>query len=147
MCGVCVCCDEGVAGKWSVAEEQQLSAAVRLHGTESWQLIAQSVPSRNSHQCRKRWVGLQAWQESGGVKQWDECDTVQLLHSLAAADVETEDEVDWSSLSNGWEAARSHSYLRNKWSALRRAVPRYQHNVFSGKSPSSSRYLHTRCCR
>ncbi len=126
---VCTVC---TVGKWSVAEEEILSSAVKSHGTDSWQTIAQCVPTRNSFQCRKRWFHIQAWQESGGVKQWDECDDVQLLHSLAAADINTEDEMDWTALNEGWEAARSGSYIRNKWSALRRSVPRYQHNIFSG---------------
>ncbi len=124
---MCVC-----AGKWSASEEERLSAAVRSIGTESWQNIAECVRTRNGFQCRQKWVHLQAWRESGGEKTWSECDDVQLLHSLAGACVETEDSVEWGSLCEGWEAARSASYLRTKWTALRRSVPRYQHNTLSG---------------
>ena len=120
------------AGKWSVCEEERLSGAVRSLGTESWQNIAECVRTRNGFQCRQKWVHLQAWRESGGEKTWSECDDVQLLHSLAGACVETEDAVKWACLCEGWEAARSASYLRTKWTALRRGVPRYQHNTFSG---------------
>ncbi|XP_064386270.1 cyclin-D-binding Myb-like transcription factor 1 [Halichondria panicea] len=118
-------------GKWSVCEEERLSGAVRSLGTESWQNIAECVRTRNGFQCRQKWVHLQAWRESGGEKTWSECDDVQLLHSLAGACVETEDAVKWACLCEGWEAARSASYLRTKWTALRRGVPRYQHNTFS----------------
>ena len=103
-------------------------------GVESWGAIAEEVCTRNAAQCRQKWVNLLSWQESGGARQWDDCDNVQLLHLLSSLDAECEDDVDWGRLSKDWEAARSGSYLRTKWSALRRAVPRYQLNAYQGST-------------
>ena len=52
--------------------------------------------------------------------------------------VNNESEVDCVELAEGWEAARTSSYLRNKWSILRRTVPRYQLNSYTGTSANAS---------
>lgn len=113
-----------------------MSEAMITHGDSSWATIAQEVGTRSALQCRRKWVDNLEWTQAGGERQWDECDDVQLLHILSSLGAECEDEVDWSALCRGWEAARSASYLRTKWASLRRAVPRYKISTYTGKSQS-----------
>ena len=41
-------------GSWSEAEDENLRAAVKEHGSK-WILVARDVGTRNSEQCSKRW--------------------------------------------------------------------------------------------
>merc|ERR1719197_1457031 len=42
-------------GLWKAEEDEQLRAAVRLHGSSSWPAVAAIIPGRNCKQCRERW--------------------------------------------------------------------------------------------
>lgn len=134
-------------GPWSKEEEAQLISALKavtngdhlslfdtqLPPTVTWDNIAQLVGSRNAVQCRRKWILILSWQERGGIQKWEIKDDVKLLHCLSSCSVDCEDEVDWAGLCQGWPAARSSSYLRIKWSALRRTVPRYSVQLFQGE--------------
>ncbi|ETW09791.1 hypothetical protein H310_00271 [Aphanomyces invadans] len=43
------------AGKWTLAEDTALRAAVEQNGNENWKAIAELVPGRNHSQCLQRW--------------------------------------------------------------------------------------------
>ncbi|RHZ06205.1 hypothetical protein DYB26_000540, partial [Aphanomyces astaci] len=45
----------GTAGKWTLAEDTALRAAVEQNGNENWKAIADLVPGRNHSQCLQRW--------------------------------------------------------------------------------------------
>jgi hypothetical protein len=42
--------------KWTAREDNQLRAAVRIWGTDSWSRIATYIPGRTGKQCRERWL-------------------------------------------------------------------------------------------
>ena len=42
-------------GLWKAEEDEQLRAAVRIHGSSSWPAVAAIIPGRNCKQCRERW--------------------------------------------------------------------------------------------
>eukprot|EP00937_MAST-01D_sp_MAST-1D-sp2_P006993 g6993.t1 len=42
-------------GFWSAGEDDQLRAAVALHGSSSWTNVAAMIEGRNCKQCRERW--------------------------------------------------------------------------------------------
>ena len=42
-------------GLWNAEEDEQLRAAVRIHGSSSWPAVAAIIPGRNCKQCRERW--------------------------------------------------------------------------------------------
>ncbi|KAK9712948.1 hypothetical protein K7432_006786 [Basidiobolus ranarum] len=43
--------------KWTPEEDELLKAAVALHGTHKWSVIATHVPNRTPMQCSARWLG------------------------------------------------------------------------------------------
>lgn len=43
--------------KWSQEEDELLRAAVQLHGSNKWSLIANHIPNRTPMQCSTRWLG------------------------------------------------------------------------------------------
>jgi hypothetical protein len=43
--------------KWTPQEDEQLRASVATCGTESWNRVAASIPTRTGKQCRERWIG------------------------------------------------------------------------------------------
>lgn len=45
-------------GKWTVAEDKQLSVAVNSYGSHNWVKVQQHVPGRTDVQCRERWVNI-----------------------------------------------------------------------------------------
>ncbi len=106
-----------------------------------WEAVARLVVTRNSVQCRQKWLFHLDWQQRGGVAMWSSQDDKTLLEALltrAGRGAEDEDDVDWAELAQDWESARwSPYYLRTKWTSMRRQVPRYNFNTFQGKYPFS----------
>jgi hypothetical protein len=76
-----------------------------LPSTVTWEMIADKVQTRNSSQCRTKWVNALAWKVRGGEVGWDCDNDLKLIKLLAqdADDLEDEESVDWEKLAEGWE--------------------------------------------
>lgn len=145
-----LCCESMVhrlLGEWFPEEEDRLVAVMKeLHGDSvlddvavspsvTWDEVSRHVGSRNGIQCRAKW--LFTWPGSHRAKwekKWRYRDDLKLLQCLREEqETEDEDEVDWMSLSSGWDSVRSPHHLRNKWCCLRRHVPNHSLNSYSGE--------------
>lgn len=117
----------------------------RLHGEDvvkkvvvssssaSWQRVARLVKTRNSVQCRNKWLyTIFGGQNSEQEQKWTTQQDLELLNKLCEESVEDEEEVDWSALSHSWHSIRSSHHLRTKWTCLRRRVPGYEFKSFEG---------------
>lgn len=149
-CHIELCCElmvDHLSGEWLPEEEDSLVAAMKeLHGDSvlddvavsssvTWEQVAKHVGSRNSIQCRAKW--LFSWPGSFRAKwekKWRYHDDLRLLRCLGEEqEAGDEDEVDWVALSSSWGNAKSPYYLRNKWSCLRRHVPNHSLNSYAGE--------------
>ncbi len=133
-------------GDWLPYEEARLKAAIqRVHGEGitvkdlayrgNWKRVAKYVKTRNSPQCRRKWLFHQEGKKAvSRKKQWTQQDELQLIDELLLQEeMEEEDDVDWVGMcSSNWDHARSHCYLKNKWLSLKRCVPGYSFKSFPG---------------
>ena len=114
----------------------------RLHGeasvdemvvspTITWDQVAQHVKTRNSAQCRSKWLHFRPVEWEG--RKWRDSDDLQLLELLSGETAQDEDEINWIQLASGWDNARSPYVLRRKWATLRRRVPGSALKSFTGK--------------
>ncbi len=136
--GVVMC-----AGPWLPEEEEILVATMkRLHGSASvdemvvspaitWEQVAKDVRTRNSAQCRSKWLHFRPVEWEG--RKWIDQDDLQLLELLSGVTAQDEDEINWTQLCLGWENARSPYVLRRKWATLRRRVPGSALKSFAGQ--------------
>ena len=123
-----VCVNNGHVPESGEEEEDRV-----LPATVSWHDIARSVRSRTAMQCRQKWVMSLSWKSKDSSQMWSVDDTIQLLEALGSmADVVSEDEVDWTGLSQKWSVHWTHYYLRERWGRLRRDVPNYRVKSFQG---------------
>lgn len=115
-------------GKWSEDEEIKLAQAVYTNtGVEEgtsvtsaicWISVAKEVGTRNQKQCRAKWLNYLNWKMSNGEKWTKSADAV-LLQKILESGAQSEDEIDWKSISTDWKSSRSPQWLRIKWWSLK----------------------------
>ncbi|XP_065916250.1 cyclin-D-binding Myb-like transcription factor 1 isoform X2 [Dysidea avara] len=122
-----------VCGTWSKQEVELLVSAVTECGEDdiNWKIVARKVKTRNSHQCRQKWVFFMCWKQLESPVSWCKLDNIRLVQELSQSSATDEEEVDWKKMAESdWPPARSGSYLRCKWTALRRQVANYELRSF-----------------
>ena len=124
-------------GCWSEDETERLDAAVRAStGTEfgtqiyrniSWVEVADFVITRSADQCRRKWIEDVCWKTASGEKyvKWDNDDDVKLIERLYLLDETDENDINWVLMTKNLPNAPSVTWLRSKWSTLKKAVPSY----------------------
>ena len=124
-------------GHWSEDEMERLDAAVRastgtefgtqIYGDISWVEVAGFVSTRSADQCRRKWIHDVCWKTTSGEKhvKWDTDDDVKLIESLYLLNETDENDINWVLMTKNLPNAPSVTWLRSKWSALKKAVPSY----------------------
>ncbi|XP_077981730.1 cyclin-D-binding Myb-like transcription factor 1 [Glandiceps talaboti] len=120
------------SGKWSPEEECRLATAVyelsnvtegeSITSGISWAAVAERVGTRSEKQCRSKWLNYLNWKQTGGT-DWSKDDDRLLLNRIEETGAQTENEIDWKFLSDGWQSVRSPQWLRSKWWTLKRHLP------------------------
>ncbi|XP_065916256.1 cyclin-D-binding Myb-like transcription factor 1 [Dysidea avara] len=122
-----------VCGAWGKEELESLVSAVTECGEDdiNWKIVARKVKTRNYQQCHRKWVFFMCWKQLESPVSWCKQDTIRLVQELSQSTATDEEEVDWKKMAESdWPSARSASYLRSKWAALRRQVPNYELHSF-----------------
>jgi hypothetical protein len=103
--------------KWTPAEDQLLDAAVAQFGQESWRRIATLVHGRNSKQCRERWLGHMA--PDNTKDQWSAQEDMILVERQALTGNQ------WAKIKT-FLPGRSLISIKNRWNWLcRRDIPNH----------------------
>ena len=133
-------------GTWEGDEEdrlleavEELSVKAECNGKEGrgkdklicWEAIAIRVKTRNSEQCRKKWINSLSWKRQGQkVRKWTNEDFAKFVTLLRECGERYEKHVDWVSIGKDLGKQESDFVVRRKWFSFRVQVPRYQFNTF-----------------
>ncbi|XP_038046278.1 transcription termination factor 1-like isoform X2 [Patiria miniata] len=119
--------------KWSKSEQRQLRSAIMaatktdeedlLHQLVGipWREVVPKVPTRSRSQCMNQWKHNLCWSVGDRTKRdWTPEDSVDLIESVYALDVNEEFEIDWVKMHKKfWERAPSPAKLSLQWYTLK----------------------------
>jgi hypothetical protein len=95
--------------KWSPLEDQILRAAVGRFGLNNWRSVAMFVPGRSSKQCRERWLGHMA--PDNTKDEWSVQEDMILVERQALMGNQ------WAQI-KGFLPGRSVVSVKNRWNWL-----------------------------
>ncbi|CAB4043882.1 cyclin-D-binding Myb-like transcription factor 1 [Paramuricea clavata] len=133
-------------GCWSEEEIGRLDASVRastgtefgsqIYGDINWIEVADFVMTRTSYQCRAKWLKDVCWKTANGEKniKWNSEDDVKLIERLYVANETDENDINWVQMTKDLPKTPSVTWLRSKWTTLKKAVPNYTECDFEGKA-------------
>ncbi|XP_065916247.1 cyclin-D-binding Myb-like transcription factor 1 isoform X2 [Dysidea avara] len=132
------------AGAWSNEELELLVSAVKeCKGGINWEIVARKVKTRNAKHCYKKWLHCMCWKELDARVNWSKQDDIRLVRELSQSSATDEEEVNWKKMAESdWPSARSASYLRCRWAALRRQVANYELHSFRSDQKIHQFYSH-----
>ena len=131
-------------GIWSDEEDKLLIASIEnwksemsieddisLHSSMPWQRISKGVPSRNSLQCRQRWLNTlrQSYFVETANKDklcWTKENKAELVFNMSAQNVQYEEDVDFEAIRRTFENGGfviSSVQLRRMWQRIKTSIP------------------------
>jgi hypothetical protein len=103
--------------KWTPLEDQVLDAAVGQFGLDNWRRVAIVVPGRSSKQCRERWLGHMA--PDNTKEEWSAKEDMILIERQAMMGHQ------WAHI-KAFLPGRSLVSVKNRWNWIcRRDVPNH----------------------
>jgi hypothetical protein len=103
--------------KWTAIEDQILDAAVAQFGLENWRRVAMVVPGRSSKQCRERWFGHMA--PDNTKQEWSAQEDMVLVEKQSLMGHQ------WAKI-KAFLPGRSLVAVKNRWNWLcRRDIPNH----------------------
>lgn len=106
-----------------------------MNPSVTWDKIAELVETRNSIQCRTKWLYTDI-ADRRGVRtklKWSDPQDLDLLDQLHRQTATDEEEIDWLEMSQYWDNLKTPYQVRAKWACLRRRVPGYALKSFQGE--------------
>ncbi|XP_020912432.1 cyclin-D-binding Myb-like transcription factor 1 [Exaiptasia diaphana] len=121
-------------GPWSEEETNLLKQAVRKltktkQGDEvyegiCWTSVASIVKTRNNNMCREKWLERLCWKDCSlnnvVSKKWSSKNDVDLITRIYESKATDETDIDWASLCEEFEMARSPAWLTQKFTTVKR---------------------------
>jgi hypothetical protein len=103
--------------KWTPIEDQMLDAAVVQFGQDNWRRVALLVPGRSSKQCRERWMGHMA--PDNTKEEWSAQEDMLLVEKQGQMGNQ------WAKIKE-FLPGRSLIAVKNRWNWLcRRDIPNH----------------------
>lgn len=141
--------------KWTAAEDEQLARLVAEKGS-SWKDVGEAM-SRMGEDCRDRWRNYVKCGEGRGKDRWDDEEEGELRRVLVdvlrgikvrrgdddvevdldAQDVEGEEDINWTAVSELMGNRRSRIQCRYKWNKMKQQKAR-QHGLPVSKTPGTA---------
>jgi hypothetical protein len=114
--------------KWTPREDNQLRAAIRIWGTESWNRISIYIPGRTGKQCRERWIAQIAPTISKEVWHADEDRILLDAHAISGN--------RWTEI-KAQLPGRSSLSIKNRWHWLNRRQVRAERGRRASQTPAA----------
>lgn len=121
---------------WTETEDEVLRAAIGVHGSKRWNIVAEFVPDRSGKQCRERWLSMLN-PELAHVP-WTPAEDATLIR------LHKDYGNHWARIAEGLPG-QSRISLRNRWgSHLRHNKNLDEENIstFTHDTPAASNTIH-----